>query len=187
MARTNILPTFRVILTCWLGFQVLKATTLLHFIGKRHGYYDSKVAFVIGVQTIAPPIVVINVVTWFVFWFDKQQSKLHNWRTPERELLWWLWTTGVFGGWLSMFVCRHKIRKQKIPPFYVIPIRPMRHVWLIPIVPIGNTYFCSTSHTHRFILSQLCHMINFNLPNANCYHIKKGVIGTKIPDEISKF
>ncbi|EXX59076.1 hypothetical protein RhiirA1_151714 [Rhizophagus irregularis] len=70
------------------------------------------VAFVIGVQTVAPPIVVINVVTWFVFWFDKQQSKLHNWRTPERELLWWLWTTGVFGGWLSMFVCRHKIRKQ---------------------------------------------------------------------------
>lgn len=52
------------------------------------------VAFVIGVQTVAPPIVVINVVTWFVFWFDKQQSKLHNWRTPERELLWWLWTTG---------------------------------------------------------------------------------------------
>ncbi|CAB4436973.1 unnamed protein product [Rhizophagus irregularis] len=112
VARTNILPTFRVMLTCWLGFQVIKATTLLHFLGRRHGYYDSKVAFVIGVQTVAPPIVVINVVTWFVFWFDKQQSKLHNWRTPERELLWWLWTTGVFGGWLSMFVCRHKIRKQ---------------------------------------------------------------------------
>ncbi|CAG8483357.1 16668_t:CDS:2 [Rhizophagus irregularis] len=103
VARTNILPTFRVMLTCWLGFQVIKATTLLHFLGRRHGYYDSKVAFVIGVQTVAPPIVVINVVTWFVFWFDKQQSKLHNWRTPERELLWWLWTTGVFGGWLSMF------------------------------------------------------------------------------------
>ncbi|PKY52788.1 hypothetical protein RhiirA4_547338, partial [Rhizophagus irregularis] len=102
VARTNILPTFRVMLTCWLGFQVIKATTLLHFLGRRHGYYDSKVAFVIGVQTVAPPIVVINVVTWFVFWFDKQQSKLHNWRTPERELLWWLWTT----------VCRHKIRKQ---------------------------------------------------------------------------
>ncbi|RIA90768.1 hypothetical protein C1645_769066 [Glomus cerebriforme] len=112
MARTNILPAFRVMLTCWLGFQVIKATTLLHFAGKRHGYYDSKVAFVMGVQTIAPPVVVINVVTWFVFWFDKQQSRLHNWRTPERELLWWLWTTGVFGGWLSMFVCRHKIRKQ---------------------------------------------------------------------------
>ncbi|CAG8612820.1 7166_t:CDS:2 [Funneliformis caledonium] len=103
MARTSILSVFRVILTCWLGFQVLKATTLLHFMGRRHGYYDSKVAFVIGVQTIAPPIVVINVVTWFVFWFDKQQSRLRNWRTPERELLWWLWTTGVFGGWLSMF------------------------------------------------------------------------------------
>lgn len=42
MARTNFLPTFRVFLTCWLGFQVLKATTLLHFAGKRHGYYDSK-------------------------------------------------------------------------------------------------------------------------------------------------
>jgi hypothetical protein len=42
MARTNILPAFRVILTCWLGFQVLKATTLLHFVGRRHGYYDSK-------------------------------------------------------------------------------------------------------------------------------------------------
>ena len=54
----------------------------------------SLVAFVIGVQTVAPPIVVINVVTWFVFWFDKQQSRLRNWRTPERELLWWLWTTG---------------------------------------------------------------------------------------------
>jgi hypothetical protein len=29
-------------LTCWLGFQVIKATTLLHFLGRRHGYYDSK-------------------------------------------------------------------------------------------------------------------------------------------------
>src|SRR5688500_2275866 len=38
------------------------------------------VAFVIGVQTVAPPIIVINVVTWIVFWFDKQQSKLRNWR-----------------------------------------------------------------------------------------------------------
>ena len=42
MARTSTLSAFRVILTCWLGFQVIKATTLLHFAGKRYGYYDSK-------------------------------------------------------------------------------------------------------------------------------------------------
>ncbi|KAF0358157.1 DUF1294 domain-containing protein [Gigaspora margarita] len=106
MARTKLLPTFRLFLTFWLGCQTVKVVTFLHFLNKRHGY-DPK-----GIQTIAPPIIVINIVTWIVFWFDKQQSKLQNWRTPERELLWWLWTTGIFGGWFSMFVCRHKIRKQ---------------------------------------------------------------------------
>nr|CAG8474675.1 13969_t:CDS:2 [Entrophospora candida]CAG8500669.1 4742_t:CDS:2 [Entrophospora candida] len=103
MAKTSILSVFRVLLTVWLVYQTVKAITFLHLLSRKHSYYDPKVAFVIGVQTVAPPIIVINVVTWIVFWFDKQQSKLRNWRTPERELLWWLWTTGVFGGWLSMF------------------------------------------------------------------------------------
>ncbi|CAG8647371.1 726_t:CDS:2, partial [Acaulospora morrowiae] len=93
MARTNLLAKLRLFLTFWLGYQTVKVVTFLHFLGKRHGYYDSKVAFVLGVQTVAPPIVVINVVTWIVFWFDKQQSRMQNWRTPEKELLWWLWTT----------------------------------------------------------------------------------------------
>jgi len=107
----HLLFTIRVGLTLWLAYATLKAATFLHILTGRYGY-DSKVAFVIGVQNLFPPILVINIATWLVFWFDKQQSRQQNWRTPERELLWWLWTTGVFGGWFSMFACRHKIRKE---------------------------------------------------------------------------
>ncbi|CAG8505276.1 4871_t:CDS:2, partial [Ambispora gerdemannii] len=109
--QISLLSKLRVVLTIWLAFQALKTLTILHMMARKYGY-DSKGAFILMVRQLAPPILVINVITWLVFWFDKKQSVLQNWRTPERELLWWLWTTGVFGGWFSMFACRHKIRKE---------------------------------------------------------------------------
>ncbi|CAG8683637.1 6504_t:CDS:2, partial [Ambispora leptoticha] len=102
MKRISLLSKLRVLLTIWLTFQALKTLTILHMMARKYGY-NSKGAFILMVQQLAPPILVINVITWIVFWFDKKQSVLQNWRTSERELLWWLWTTGVFGGWISMF------------------------------------------------------------------------------------
>ena len=114
--QISLLSKLRVVLTIWLAFQALKTLTILYMMARKYGY-DSKGnryincrccqcklpidslcvvlgAFILMVRQLAPPILVINVITWIVFWFDKKQSVLQNWRTPERELLWWLWTTG---------------------------------------------------------------------------------------------
>ncbi len=57
-------------------------------------------------------LIVVNAVTYFVFWRDKKRSISREWRTPEKRLL----TLAIIGGWpaakLAQRMLRHKTRKQ---------------------------------------------------------------------------
>ena len=54
----------------------------------------------------------INFFTFIIFWFD-QVSLIYNWkRRRELNLILLLWASGIIGGWLAMFVFRHKIRNR---------------------------------------------------------------------------
>ncbi|MCZ4354509.1 DUF1294 domain-containing protein [Roseovarius aestuarii] len=57
-------------------------------------------------------LVVINILAWLAFSYDKDQSRIHGWRIPERRLL----LLALLGGWpaakLAQHRLRHKTRKQ---------------------------------------------------------------------------
>ena len=62
--------------------------------------------------------VVASSITTLVFYvYDKSQSRRHGPRVPELVLHAMALLGGFLGGWLGMFVFRHKVRK---PAFWAV-------------------------------------------------------------------
>ena len=62
-------------------------------------------------QNILIYILIINVITFFMMWFDKHEAKIGDWRVPERILFLLVLLGGGIGGIAGMYVFRHKTRK----------------------------------------------------------------------------
>lgn len=62
-------------------------------------------------QNILIYILIINVITFFLMWFDKHEAKIGDWRVPERTLFLLVLLGGGIGGIAGMYVFRHKTRK----------------------------------------------------------------------------
>ena len=62
-------------------------------------------------------LIVINLIGFFIMWLDKRRAKNHGWRIPEKTLFLISFFGGSVGGFLSMLIFRHKIRK---PMFYFV-------------------------------------------------------------------
>ena len=62
-------------------------------------------------QNILIYILIINVITLFIMWFDKHEAKIGDWRVPERTLFLLVLLGGGIGGIAGMYVFRHKTRK----------------------------------------------------------------------------
>ncbi len=71
--------------------------------------------------------IVVNIVGFIVFGFDKLQSKRRGWRVPETKLL-ALAFLGPFGAWGGMLLFRHKTRKTK---FIIVPVLMLIQVFFI--------------------------------------------------------
>ncbi|MBU4440217.1 MAG: DUF1294 domain-containing protein [Acetobacterium sp.] len=55
-------------------------------------------------------LVIINLITFFLFWNDKRRSKKAVWRIPEKTLLGLCVVGGSVGGILGMRVFHHKTK-----------------------------------------------------------------------------
>ena len=64
-------------------------------------------------------LAVIGVVTFAVYAIDKLKAINGAWRVRESLLLSLSFFGGAFGGYLAMFLVRHKIRK---PKFHIVNI-----------------------------------------------------------------
>ena len=64
-------------------------------------------------QIVCLYLVVINVVTFFVYGIDKWRAKKSKWRIPESTLLWMAVCGGSIGAWLGMKTWRHKTLHKK--------------------------------------------------------------------------
>ena len=78
-------------------------------------------------------LVVINVITFFMFGIDKWKAKRSKWRIREAALLGLAVLGGSIGAWLGMKVWHHKIQHAKFK--YGIP--------LILICQITLLFLCS--------------------------------------------
>lgn len=55
---------------------------------------------------------ITSIFTFAVFWLDKRAAVAGRRRVPEITLWVLCASGGVWGGWIAMFVFRHKIRKM---------------------------------------------------------------------------
>ena len=58
-------------------------------------------------------LLIINLVTFGVRWWDKRQAIREKWRVREKDLLWLIGLGGVVGALLGMQYFRHKTIKGK--------------------------------------------------------------------------
>ncbi|MGE5455348.1 MAG: DUF1294 domain-containing protein [Methylocystaceae bacterium] len=58
-------------------------------------------------------LVFINGLTFIVFAIDKRRARRAHWRIPERNLLLLCSVGGSIGGWLAMYLLRHKTKHLK--------------------------------------------------------------------------
>ena len=62
-------------------------------------------------RNISIYLVVINILTFFIMWWDKHEAKLGDWRVSEKFLFCLVLLGGGIGGIAGMYVFRHKTQK----------------------------------------------------------------------------
>ena len=71
-------------------------------------------------------IVIINVVTLFIYGLDKSKAKAGQWRIPEAQLIFLAVIGGSVGALVGMKVFHHKTRKSKfkigVPAILIIQL-----------------------------------------------------------------
>ena len=77
-------------------------------------------------------LVIINVVTFFMYGFDKWKAKKSKWRISEAALLLMAVFGGSIGAWLGMKVWHHKTMHKKFR--YGIPLILLAQIVLVLLV-----------------------------------------------------
>ncbi len=71
-------------------------------------------------------LIIINIVSFFMYGIDKRKARLDKWRIPEKTLLEVAFLGGSVGALLGMQVFRHKTKHWKfkvlVPLFLVLHI-----------------------------------------------------------------
>ena len=71
-------------------------------------------------------IVIINVVTFFIYGLDKSKARAGQWRIPEAQLIFLAVIGGSVGALVGMKVFHHKTRKSKfkigVPAILIIQL-----------------------------------------------------------------
>ena len=87
-------------------------------------------------QNILIYILIINVITFFMMWFDKHEPKIGDWRVPERTLFLLVLLGGGIGGIAGMYVFRHKTRKW----YFKIGFPAILIMQIILVIYLKNLY-----------------------------------------------
>ena len=78
-------------------------------------------------------LIIINVVTFFVYGIDKYKAKHAKWRIPEATLLLLAAIGGSIGAWCGMKVWHHKTMHKKfkcgVPVIFILQVTLA--VWII--------------------------------------------------------
>ncbi len=100
-----------------------------------------KIARYIGkVFSFAPTIfmvyfLIINIISFIMFYADKKKAIKHQWRIPEATLLLCSFIGGSFGAFAAMKIFHHK---TKHPKFYIlVPVFIILHLLVIVTGIIG--------------------------------------------------
>ncbi|WP_349433948.1 DUF1294 domain-containing protein [Pararhizobium sp. A13] len=62
--------------------------------------------------SLAAVLLLLNVITFCVFWWDKRAARGNSWRVAESQLLSLALFGGSIGAWAAQRLLRHKTRKE---------------------------------------------------------------------------
>ena len=83
-------------------------------------------------KTLIVYLVIINIVTFFLFGIDKRRAIKNKWRISEAMLLISSLIGGVIGGLFGMSVFHHKTKKIKFR--ILMPLILMLHIFLVIVI-----------------------------------------------------
>ena len=72
---------------------------------------------------------IINILTFFIFGIDKYKAKKYYLRISEKALFFMCFIGGGVGGFIGMYIFRHKIRKWYFNLFIPITIVLGIYIW----------------------------------------------------------
>ena len=87
-------------------------------------------------QTVILGLVVINLLTFFLYGVDKWKARHQRWRIPEATLLGLAVLGGSIGAWLGMKVWHHKTMHKKFK--YGVPA-----IIIVQLLMVGYWMFRS--------------------------------------------
>lgn len=73
--------------------------------------------------------IAINILTFVMFFIDKRAAKKNLWRKKESLLMGMILVGGVVGGFLGIFLLRHKSRKLKFK--FVLVLSIILHILIL--------------------------------------------------------
>lgn len=88
------------------------------------------------IQNIIIYVLLINLVTFSIMWYDKHEAKNGDWRVSEKTLFILALIGGSVGGFLGMHVFHHKTKKWYFK--YGFPIIIAVQIFLVVYFIINN-------------------------------------------------
>ena len=79
--------------------------------------------------------IIINIITFMMYYADKRKAIKHEWRIPEATLILFSFMGGSFGAFAAMQIFRHKTRHAKF--VILIPLFMLLHAALAVTIIIG--------------------------------------------------
>lgn len=71
-------------------------------------------------------LAIMNVITFILYWYDKECARKSKWRVAEITLLSFTFFGGALGAYIAMYCLRHKTQHKKfqicVPIFLTIQI-----------------------------------------------------------------
>ncbi len=80
--------------------------------------------------------IMINILTFFVWGWDKFRARLQQWRVPEKWLIALIIAGGALGGLAGMMIFHHKTRKSYFWVLVVICL--ILHVYMLQSLSLDN-------------------------------------------------
>ncbi len=85
---------------------------------------------------MVPVLLVVNLMTYFLYWWDKRQAVHNEWRVPESALLMMSFIGGSPAGFAAQRILRHKNRKLSFQiKFWVIVLVQAYGVLMLLLPP----------------------------------------------------
>jgi uncharacterized membrane protein YsdA (DUF1294 family) len=77
-------------------------------------------------------VIIINILTFLIYAYDKHCARKAKWRISEKVLLSFTWLGGSLGAYLAMCLLHHKTRHKKFQ--ILVPVILTLHIILLLII-----------------------------------------------------